>query len=597
MQRPAPSTVDVGTPTKIPGVRSGRRRPGAGGRTRCAAALLLAATYVGTPQALRAQDGDDGGFFNSWLDGLSMHGEARFRPIIQSNYDFNKHTNDTSDRVEQRIQFGLQKDLGQKTRLRITAQDSRLWGASPGSDRASSTANDATDESLDVREAWLESLELIGPLGFRAGRQILDYGDSRLVSVGNWSNTGRSFDALRLQMDTPFWKMHAWGAVLAEEDDGGSNTSVGRQNSSGISFQCDETGQNCSVIAATPRELDDAYFAGFYNTLRWAADFHTDVYYLGRYRKWIPARTARFPLPGAEVTTERERQRDNLHTVGTRWTNRTHSGKADAPYDYDVEIAWQRGETGETIADPDAYGLTLPRVGLDGQILRDANGAAQTEPVAMEAVTYDTRALALKGGWTWSFAKGTLGPVSDLRLGAEYVEATGDPDRTDAAAASFDPLFAANHRHLGQMDLQSWRNVRAKSLNLTVFFGALGQLQLSYWRMDKHRLQDAWYGRNGVVQEAPTTESRSNARFGDAIDASGVESLAAAKLREKLFEEYDLRYSLKVRGLRLRLGYSIAFGGDSIRAVRDQIYAPIDQRRPSFDPRAQFAYISLQGTF
>lgn len=47
----------------------------------------------------------------------------------------------------------------------------------------------------------------VGPLSLRVGRQGLDFGEGRLVADPNWSNVGRSFDAVRLTIQH-------WGIIV-----------------------------------------------------------------------------------------------------------------------------------------------------------------------------------------------------------------------------------------------------------------------------------------------------------------------------------------------------------------------------------------------
>jgi hypothetical protein len=52
-------------------------------------------------------------------------------------------------------------------------------------------------DTLDLREGYVE-LRPGGPWQLRAGRQELAFGEQRQVGHGNWGNTARSFDAVRL---------------------------------------------------------------------------------------------------------------------------------------------------------------------------------------------------------------------------------------------------------------------------------------------------------------------------------------------------------------------------------------------------------------
>lgn len=56
-------------------------------------------------------------------------------------------------------------------------------------------------DRLDLRQAYVELGDLEKyPILLRAGRQELAYGEERLIGSGNWSNTARTFDAVRLSL-------------------------------------------------------------------------------------------------------------------------------------------------------------------------------------------------------------------------------------------------------------------------------------------------------------------------------------------------------------------------------------------------------------
>jgi len=76
--------------------------------------------------------------------------------------------------------------------------------------QASSDDRDPSPESdvWDLHQAFIEigDKELF-PLTLKVGRQEMRYGDDRFIGIGDWTNTGRSFDAakLRLQMSAATW--------------------------------------------------------------------------------------------------------------------------------------------------------------------------------------------------------------------------------------------------------------------------------------------------------------------------------------------------------------------------------------------------------
>ena len=43
------------------------------------------------------------------------------------------------------------------------------------------------------------------PLTLKVGRQILSYGDERLIGAFDWNNFGRTFDAVKLPWEAKTW--------------------------------------------------------------------------------------------------------------------------------------------------------------------------------------------------------------------------------------------------------------------------------------------------------------------------------------------------------------------------------------------------------
>ncbi len=554
------------------------------------------------------------------LEGVDLFGEFRIRPEWQYNYSFDrdnlsctgsicKTSDDAREFTGMRTQLGVDVKPGGAFSGRVVVQDSRVWGAERGSDTGLATANDDTRQSLDVREAWLEARS--GAFAAQAGRLLLNYGDQRLVGSQNWSNVGRSFDGLRLKYETPLIKSHVWGTALAEQDSDSSGNTTG--------------------VGARNLDLDDAYFVGWYNTLTLHEQFQAEPYYLGRYFSYVQrtqpiirsdSATASGGVP--IITSEdRSRDRDILHTLGLRLTNRTVNEGKRAPgvLDYTIEYAHQSGRSGRALAPLwDQARVIAP---LPGQLFdttsnpcrvfdsgRTADGSTVSGcRVYTERERYDAFAFAAELGFTYDeFA----------RVAVEHDTGSGDPSRTDGAVATFNNLFHTNHMHYGQADQIGWQNMRAWALKLSFDFKDGGRFKLAWWRADKHKAQDAWYkvaGGGAAGATVATTESLDNAAYASVYNSDGsLRSLPVGALRKHLFNEYDLTYEIGAGGLEVSVGYSLIVAGDAAGAWRDdrgvkreRFEARVAQDladgrvdrpaelialyTPSFRPRAHFAYV------
>ncbi|MCB1324404.1 MAG: alginate export family protein [Spirochaetales bacterium] len=560
------------------------------------------------------------------LEGFDVFGLVRFRPEMRSNYDFNRDgvtctsgicqsNNDDSEFVGQKIQVGVEYKFSEQLRARVVIQDSRVWGGETGSDTGLNTANDSTNQSTDIREAWIGADRLLGPLDLIVGRQVLAFGDERLVGSLDWTNVGRSFDSVRLRYRSEFLESNLWGSVLAEEDS--------------------DSAGNSSSVGSSRGDIDDAYFVGFYNTLHVAEQFQADVYYLGRYLKWQrsstppvdPTVAARNLFVPVIDSSDRSRQRDNLHTIGARLTNRTaEGGRAPGMFDWTLEYAWQTGESGRRVAAGwDQANIIAPLPSpLYTSVYNPCDVYATTTSAGVttqgcrfytEKQIYDAFAFAAAAGVRF---------LDMIRVGVEFDVGSGDPNRTDATVSTFNNLFHTNHKFYGQADQVSWQNMIGRSVNLSLDFKDYGKLDLAYWEVDKHRSQDAWYkvtggGSSGATVR--TTESNSNARYASTYNSTGsLNSLGVGLLRKHLFREYDVAYSLTAGGIAWSVGYSLIYAGDAARAAlnddlvvqatyaelvrRDLLDGVIDDpasfnalySRP-FDPAAHFAYVMMTYKF
>jgi hypothetical protein len=112
-----------------------------------------------------------------------------------------------------RSRLGVTVDVGERAGIFLQLQDARTWGEEPGTLHGSAAAFDLHQGWAELRGEWSD----VG-LVLRAGRQEIALGNERLVGAVDWSNTGRSFDGVRLIAAPPDrqWVGHLFVATIAE---------------------------------------------------------------------------------------------------------------------------------------------------------------------------------------------------------------------------------------------------------------------------------------------------------------------------------------------------------------------------------------------
>lgn len=122
---------------------------------------------------------------------VAFFGEVRLRPEW-----FSASSTQRGDQYTYlRSRLGVRIDPTPGARIVLQGQDSRVLGAE-GHTVATAVAADV----FDLHQAYLEVYNSSGPLAatVRAGRQEVVFGNERLIGASNWTNTGRTFDAVRV---------------------------------------------------------------------------------------------------------------------------------------------------------------------------------------------------------------------------------------------------------------------------------------------------------------------------------------------------------------------------------------------------------------
>lgn len=143
----------------------------------CAVAVLL---LLSLPRPLVAQESEKYPAFR--FDGqLRLRGEADHRTVgLDSDFA-----------TLSRIRGGVEASLMDWIRVYLQLQDSRAWGSELN------TLTDAGADNFDLHQGYAE-LGRTQAFTARLGRQEFALADERLIGTVGWSNTGRSFDGVRL---------------------------------------------------------------------------------------------------------------------------------------------------------------------------------------------------------------------------------------------------------------------------------------------------------------------------------------------------------------------------------------------------------------
>jgi len=228
----------------------------------------------------------------SWL---RFSGEERARVEGWSGIGYKKDARDLF--LLNRLRINLQIAPSPWLKFTFQGQDSRVFGGNVKPAPASQK------DALDLRFAYVEVGDAEKrPVSLRVGRQILAFGEGRLVADPSWGNTGRTFDAVRATFRHGKMRLDAFAASVVRMKDGEFN-----------------------------KRVDGDNFHGLYGALQNLVPNATVEPYL--FWRLAPVVKAESGVAG----------KLDSKTAGVRWL-----GKLPVGFDYNVEIA---GQTGRYAAD------------------------------------------------------------------------------------------------------------------------------------------------------------------------------------------------------------------------------------------------------
>lgn len=168
----------------------------------------------------------------------------------------------------------------------------------------------SNSDNIDIHQGHFHVRKIDGShWSVKAGRQELLYGDQRVISPLDWSNTGRAWDALKIRYEDPAGWVDVFGSMVVDQND----------------------------------TIEGHVFYGIYASYTEVADHEFDLYALGRYL-------------GDSLRSLDER--GNIGTVQEGTFGIRIKGKTSR-FDYTVEGVYQTGEWVETAICAWAVAATL----------------------------------------------------------------------------------------------------------------------------------------------------------------------------------------------------------------------------------------------
>ena len=218
----------------------------------------------------------------------------------ENNFDFNGAKKSLTDGawLEEHTRIGVMFKPASWFEIYAQGQDAREIGAQrpkiPGALGAEG------DDPFDLRQLYVKVGEDKG-LSVTLGRQVLSYGDERILGAFEWNNIARTWDAAKVSYKAEDWWVDGFAASLVNP----------------INYKFDRSDVLNNGGTGHEQMLSGIYFSTT------ALDFQTtDIYALYQHQHFAPSDT-------------------DFGTFGTRW--QSTPGKF-GPWDYDAEFVGESGK-------------------------------------------------------------------------------------------------------------------------------------------------------------------------------------------------------------------------------------------------------------
>ncbi|TGN13144.1 alginate export family protein [Leptospira ilyithenensis] len=499
-----------------------------------------------------------------WINDVLRVG-AYLRPRFESrnNLNFDKSNKEVIDRAVQTTSIFFLFDPSPYVSAKVTVQDARVWGgeapASSGDIRANFFNNTPTQiaagqsnaalNSTDIREAFLMLKKLPLDIKVQVGRQIWAYGDQRMIGGGNWTINGLSYDGARIMLERSDFKVHLFAARPFWTQSG----------TNGVISANDPT------LNSASKGTDTTLF-GTYSSVKILDAVTADVYSINVVRKWKPNTyntTTNLPNASADdpLAMNRSKQNEELYTAGFRLTNRTENNNLPkgSSWDWTLESAWQSGFTGKRIREK-MLGYDLPTA---------------YQNLKTEREKYTGQFHFAQTGYTF-FEK--------LRIGGQIQYASGDANRSDGSASTFQTL--SNPRFgvipyfntvAGISENIDTKNLISKGASISYKTDEYGTFQVSYFANDKAQKQDAWYAVSGAANSVSTIGSANSSPVDTA--KGSTESYTnnvytqSYSLGKHIYTEIDLTWMGKINdNVSIWMGVGYLRAGSAITNYRNALF-------------------------
>lgn len=170
------------------------------------------------PQEAKTDPAPEPDLFQTLLKKVTLGGQVRLRAEYRDpvGYANDAQLREDDDFLLSRIRLNLTLSLYDDLDIFVQPQDSRTFG-----EESSLSSN---EKNLDLHQGYVEARNLGGvPITLKAGRQELQYGDGRLVSVLDWNNVARAWDGVKIRFAPKDGWIDAFYTIVKEgngaEDD------------------------------------------------------------------------------------------------------------------------------------------------------------------------------------------------------------------------------------------------------------------------------------------------------------------------------------------------------------------------------------------